>query len=204
MLKNENIIPMVDPNRDDKDLVARMLAGDERAFDTFVEQYYPRLYRFAHSRLGSDRDATQDIVQGTFEKVISKISTYRGEASLFTWMCTFCRFEIAAYWRQRGRRAPETAFAENSPAVRSALETLSALQEGPDAVLERKDLARMVRVVLDHLPIRYGNALEWKYLGDASVREIAARLELSPKAAESLLTRARRAFHDGFLAVAGG
>ena len=35
-------------------------------------------------------------------------------------------------------------------------------------------------------------------------REIAGRMKLSPKAAESLLTRARRAFHDGFLALAEG
>jgi len=56
--------------------------------------------------------------------------------------------------------------------------------------------------VLDYLPAHYGSALEWKYLDDLSVREIAARLGMGEKAAESLLTRARRAFRDAFTSVA--
>ena len=59
-------------------------------------------------------------------------------------------------------------------------------------------------MVLDHLPLRYGNALEWKYLKGKSVRQIAMRLGLSPKAAESLLGRARSAFRDGFAELGGG
>ena len=38
-------------------------------------------------------------------------------------------------------------------------------------------------------------------LEDLSVDDIAARLQCTPKAAESLLTRARDAFRDAFAAV---
>lgn len=58
-----------------------------------------------------------------------------------------------------------------------------------------------MQLVLDHLPPRYSHALEWKYLEDLSVHDIAARLQCTPKAAESLLTRARDAFRDAFAAV---
>lgn len=47
-----------------------------------------------------------------------------------------------------------------------------------------------------------GDAFEWKYIQGLSVKEIAIRLELSPKAAESILTRARLAFWNGFSEVA--
>jgi RNA polymerase sigma-70 factor (ECF subfamily) len=191
-------------NREDRELVARLVKGDEGAFDTFVDEYYPRLYRFAFPRLGSDPEATQDVVQGTFSKVVPKLGHYRGEAALFSWMCSFCRYEIAGYWRSRGRKSPEVELVEDSPELRSALETLAAVEAGPEEILEQKELARLVRVTLDFLPIRYGNALEWKYIRDMSVREVAARLELSHKAAESLLTRARQAFRDGFAAAIGG
>jgi RNA polymerase sigma-70 factor, ECF subfamily len=61
-----------------------------------------------------------------------------------------------------------------------------------------------VQVTLDHLPARYADVLEWKYIQGLSVDEIAHRLGVGYKAAESLLTRARQAFRDGFSLVAGG
>ena len=188
---------------EDRKLVARLVKGDERAFDFFVDEYYPRLYRFAYPRVGRDVDVAQDVVQNTFTNVVRKIGSFRGEAALFTWLCSFCRFEIAAYWKRKGRRAPEVELVENSSHARAALETLGALPEGTIAHFEREELARMVWAVLDHLPVHYGNALQWKYIQGFSVREIASRLGASPKAAESVLTRARQAFRDGFAAVAG-
>ena len=73
----------------------------------------------------------------------------------------------------------------------------------PAATVAREELSRLVQVVLDQLPPHYGNALEWKYLEGAPVKEIAERLQISAKAAESVLTRAREAFRDAFAAVAG-
>lgn len=189
--------------REDRKLAARLVNGDERAFDFFVDEYYPRLYRFVFPRVGRDGDVTQDVVQNTFTNVIRKIGSYRGEAALFTWLCTFCRYEIAAFWRQKGKRSSEIELVEDSPHARAALESLGAMPGGTVARYEREELARMVWAVLDHLPVRYGNALQWKYIQGFSVREIASRLGASPKAAESLLTRARQAFRDGFAVVAG-
>ena len=188
---------------EDRKLAKRLVKGDERAFDFFVDEYYPRLYRFAFSRIGRDADAAQEVVQNTFTNVIRKIDSYRGEAALFTWLCSFCRYEISAHWKQKGKRAPEIELIEDSPHARAALESLGAPFEGTAGRFEREELARAVWAVLDHLPVHYGNALRWKYIQGFSVREIAARLGASPKAAESLLTRARQAFRDGFTAVAG-
>ena len=70
-----------------------------------------------------------------------------------------------------------------------------------DAV-EQRELASLVQRVLDHLPAHYGSVLEWKYLDELPVRDIASRLNLSEKAAESLLTRARAAFRDAVDAIA--
>ena len=77
-------------------------------------------------------------------------------------------------------------------------------REAPDEGLRRRELARLVQVTLDCLPQRYGDALEWKYIQELPVTEIAGRLNVSPKAAESLLTRAREAFREGFRAVCAG
>jgi RNA polymerase sigma-70 factor (ECF subfamily) len=191
-------------NTDDRSLISRMLDGDERAFDTFVDELYPRLYRFAVSRLGGDPEAAQDVVQATFAKVIPKLSYYRGEAALFSWLCSFCRYEIAAYWRQQGKQRPEVALREESPELCAALESLAATEDGVESQTQRRELSRLVWATLDFLPRRYGNALRFKYIDGLPVREVGKRLDLSAKAAESLLTRARRAFRDEFTALVGG
>jgi RNA polymerase sigma factor (sigma-70 family) len=99
----------------------------------------------------------------------------------------------------------EAQLVEDSPGVRAALESLGGVSaDGPHEQLRRQELARLVRVTLDYLPDRYGDALEWKYIQELSVREIAARLRIGPKAAESLLTRARQAFRDAFAALHAG
>ena len=183
------------------ELVRRMLDGREHAFEEFFDGYFPGLFRFALSRMAGDEAAAEDVVQATMTAAIRKIGTYRGEAALFTWLCTICRHEIAAY--RLLRRAGQVALAEDDPAIAAALASLSA-DGGQEEAIARGETARLVHVVLDHLPPRYASALEWKYIDGLSVREIAVRLELTAKAAESLLTRAREAFREGFAILTRG
>jgi RNA polymerase sigma-70 factor (ECF subfamily) len=193
---------MTDTRDTDRALVARLLSGREEAFAEFFELMFPRVYRFALARLGEREDAAEDVAQVTLCQVVRRLETWRGEASLFTWVCTICRHEIEA-WR---RRHPDEAFvelAEDAPEVRAALESLYTLEpRRTQSAVEQRELASLVQRVLDHLPAHYGSVLEWKYLDELPVRDIATRLALSEKAAESLLTRARAAFRDAVIAIA--
>ena len=196
---------MSDLYEDDRALVRLMLARDEQAFDQFFQANAPGLYRFALARLDRDGDAAEEVAQATLSRAIGKLATYRGEAALFTWLCTFCRHEISAHYARRRRTAHEAPLVEEMRDVRAALESLGAAStDGPDERLRRQEVARLVQMTLDHLPGRYGDALEWKYIQELSVQEIAARSKVTPKAAESVLSRARAAFRDAFAAVHGG
>lgn len=179
------------------DLVRGMIAGDEDAFDRFFDAAYPVLYRFALARLGSDEDAAAEIAQAAICKAIGKLHTYRGEAALLTWLCTFCRHELYAWWRRHEGRVE---LLEDDPEIRAPLQSLQ-VTEGAESALDRARVASRVQRVLDHLPPHYAHALEWKYIDEISVHEIGARLGLGIKAAESLLTRARSAFRDAFRAT---
>ena len=79
---------------DDRQLVDRMLAGDERAFAAFFDEYFPRVYRFALPRVNRDLDLAKDVVQATLIKAVRGLGGFRGDAALFTWMCQICRREI--------------------------------------------------------------------------------------------------------------
>lgn len=183
----------------ERELVQRMLSGDERAFTEFFDGYFPGLFRFALARMGRDADAAEEVVQATLCAAIAKLKTFRGEAALFTWLCTFCRHEISAFYRRTGRNRAVVDLVEDDPEVAAALESLAAASDaGVEAAMRREDTARLVHLLLDRLPPRYAAALEWKYIEGLSVHEIAARFDLTAKAAESMLSRAREAFREGF------
>ena len=185
------------PYKDDRRLVRRMIKGDEMAFEEFSNAYIPVLYRFARRRLTRDQDLVADLVQTTLCKVIPKLASYRGEAALVTWLCTCLRNEINGYFRKTQRRPQDVAVADDYE-IPSEAALQPVLSENPERELLDSEHSRLVHEVLDALPPRYGRALEWKYIDRFSVNEIASRLDLSPKAAESLLTRARVAFRERY------
>jgi RNA polymerase sigma-70 factor (ECF subfamily) len=185
-------------------LVQTLLAGDEREFARFFADYYPRLFRFAFTRLNSDADTADEVAQRTLCRAVRKLHLYRAEASLFTWLCQICRHEIHDLLETRNRRDRRHISIDDDPDVRAALESLPAdRQHDPAGVATRTELLALVQLVLDYLPPRYADALEWKYVEDLGVQEIAQRLDLSVHAAESLLARARRSFREAWLTVTG-
>lgn len=186
--------------RQERALVRRMIDGDEAAFEEFSELYIPGLYRFATNRLHGDREVTADVVQSTLCKAIAKIASFRGEAALMTWLCACCRNEIAGHFRRQQRTSGHLDF----QVVEEAMPALLAEEqpESPESDVLRRETSHQVHVALDALPPHYGQALEWKYLENLSVKEIAGRLNLGVKAVESLLTRARQSFRDGYAKLA--
>jgi RNA polymerase sigma factor (sigma-70 family) len=186
----------LDTGTTNRTLVGRMLAGEEAAFEEFADTYLPALYRFALNRLDRDRELTREIVQSTVCKAIAKLGSFRGEAALMTWLCACCRAEIATHFRGKMRAPVQVELEDEVVAYETSLS--QAHPFGPEETLSRKENAELVHIALDQLPPHYGKALEWKYLDNLSVKEIAERLSLRPKAAESLLTRARQSFRDRY------
>ena len=182
----------------DRDLAARVARGEQAAFDAFFKEYFPRLFRFTLSRVNNDPDLAEEVVQRTMCIVVRKMGTYRGEALLFTWLCQICRNEQAAVFRQRKIEMIDVLPIEDHPAVQAALESMSATDDRPESAQRRDEIAHFVKTTLEHLPAKYAMALEMKYMQGCSVVEIGEKLGVGTKAAESILSRARAAFKDGF------
>ncbi len=173
----------------DLDLARRVVGKDKKAAEYFFDTYFSRLYRFVALRV--DRpDACEDVVQETMIKALRHLSTYRGEAALFTWLCQIGRNEVSNYFRRHGRKEEMLVSLDDNPDVRATLESIGE----PDSTIDTLATERIVQLTLDYLPDRYGQALEWKYLDGLSVDEIAGRMDLGVIAVQSLLARAREAF----------
>jgi RNA polymerase sigma-70 factor, ECF subfamily len=181
----------------DKKLVDRLRAGDRAAFDEFFLEYHPKLYRFALRRLQPDIHAAEDAAQSAICAAMRSLHTYRGEAALLTWLCTICRRQMTS-----SQSASHVQVQEDDPEVQAALEALlTSERDDPVSAVSAGELQNAVLTALDYLPSEYANVLEWKYVQELSVEQIAARIGRSFKATESLLTRARHAFREAFDAL---
>ncbi len=190
---------------EDKRLVKQLLAGEQRAFDRFFDENFSRLYRFALVRLYDDPDAAREVAQITLSKAVRKLHTYKGEASLFTWLCSICRNETSDWLARQGRYREHVVLTEDFAEIRAAVDSLeSPRQDSPEQSYRRIELLRLIQVALDNLPPRYGDVLEWKYIEGRSTREISERLDIGVEAAQSLLARARRAFAEAYSSLTGG
>lgn len=187
----------------DKQLAKRLLAGDERAFAQFFDEYFSRLYRFVLTRVSGDQDSAGEIVQAAMTKGLNNIHAYRGESALFTWLCVICRHEVSDWYRRNARHRRHLVLVEDRPEIQAAIDALNAPpQDRPAEEYLRSEAARLIHVALDSIPANYGNALEWKYIEGRSVKEIAGRLGVSTEAAQSLLARAKRAFREVYATLA--
>ena len=188
----------------DRAIAKKILQGDENAFRELFDSFFPRLYRFALVRLNGDQEEAREMVQQTFCKAFERLDSYRGEASLYGWMCQICRNTITDMGRRRQREYRRMPLLEEDSTIQGILETLAApAAEEPENTLWRQDMMRLIQATLDNLPGHYGDVLEWKYVDELSVKEIADHLGVGPKAAESLLTRARTAFREAIAAITG-
>ena len=176
-------------------LVARMQAGDQRAFDEFFNACAPRLAAFAARRSPLDPQSLEDLVQNTLIKAIRNLGSYRGEAALFTWTAGIALRELSDLLRKAARRPGHIGI--DDPSLQSILGGMRAPESRePIAELEAAGQRASIMSVLASMPENYARALEAKYGDGLSVEAIALELDLSVTAAQSLLARARQSFRD--------
>lgn len=182
-------------NSKDKEQVQAILHGDERDLKQFFNDYFPRVYRFAIDRVSGEPQAAKEVVQSTLAKVLQNLDKFRGDSSLFTWICSICNNEISDYKRKQARFS-ETISLQGSTLDLDAISHAEAgpAPDRPDEVYDRDQRTRSIHRTLDRLPANYGEVIEWKYVDGLSVEQIAERLGLGHSAAQSVLYRARMAF----------
>ena len=174
------------------------MRGDERAIREFMDIYFPRLYRFALMRMDDDHASAEDVVQQTLSIAARKMGTYRGEASLMTWLAQICRRELIRDLNKSARRNKSITLFDDEPLFEALMATLDTEDDTPVNLSERAELIDMVHSILDQLPGRNGDVLEWKYIDGLSIAEISERLNIGTEAVQSQLARARRAFRQAF------
>src|SRR5262245_32334758 len=89
-----------------------MRRGEQDAFNEFFDAYAARLGAFATRRSALDASAIEDVVQMTMINAMRGLGTFRGNSSLFTWLCQICRNHLADVRRKAARQPPVQSLEE--------------------------------------------------------------------------------------------
>ncbi len=132
---------------------------------------------------------------------LPKYDPQRSNGNIFPWLTGLARNEIQrVIARERSSTSLEALWAKMDEELRAIFARLES-EPLADEVLQREEIRVMVNATMSQLPPHYREALEAKYVDRRSVRDIATARSTSEKAVESLLTRARQAFRETFLAL---
>ncbi len=183
---------------------ARALQGDAEAVRRLAQAKLEPLYRFCFYRVGSNVHLCEEVVQETLLRAIRQLDRYqpdRCDNDILGWLTGLARNVIRSVLaRERAAVSLEAMWVrmdEQLQAIFGRLESQPLTHE----VLQREETRDLVNVTMSQLPPHYREALEQKYVTGRSVREIAGDRSVTEKSVESLLSRARRAFRDTFLAL---
>lgn len=192
-----------EPNRaQERALVDAILAGDRGALDAFHAETAEPLFRFVYYRLAGATADIDEVVQETYLSAMQSLHRFEGRSTLQTWLHGIAKHHIAGRRRQSSRERVADLLEELDPEIDRILTDLAS-ENLPDETLERAETEDLVGATLASLPVHYQEVLRAKYVDALSVSEIARRQASTPKAVESTLSRARRAFQKTFELLAG-
>jgi RNA polymerase sigma-70 factor, ECF subfamily len=155
------------PQNLDKDLVARSLRGDERAFRDLIERHHCVAYAVVRAIL-RDSDDVEDVMQMVYLKAYRGLGSFRGDARFSTWLYQIARREaldVAA----RPQRA--TTDIDETPVAAPA-------SDAPDALVHDRDTRDWVGRAMGELDEHYRTAIELRYMAEKSYEEIASLMGL--------------------------
>lgn len=171
-----------------------VLAGDERAWQVWYEESFGELSRYVGWRCGGRADFREEVLQEVWLTAVSRIRDFRpAQGSFLNWLRGISANVVRSQLRKQGRWSRAAIASDIQPQEPMA----------PEASLEEHERRMRVAVTLAALSERHEAVLRAKYLDGLAVQAIADQWRETPKAIESLLSRARKAFADEYTRLAG-
>jgi len=164
----------------DEELMLAVGKGDFSAFEQIVLRHQKSAWYTAY-RFLSDRTIAEDVAQEAFLKILDAAERYRPTAKFRTYLYGVVTRLCLDHARKK------------QPAYVDDLSAVSRPAPSPPDAAASQERDEAVRKALNTLPSNQRMAVVLRYYEGLSGREIAAAMEVSPKAVERLLARARTA-----------
>lgn len=169
----------------DQKILKRLLNKDEKALREFYDIHRIPLTQYLMRTL-SIQDA-EEVLQDAFIAFVESLRNFQGRSSLKTFLYSIAKRK--AIDKLRRKKFKRVLFSYFPDYVVDSLAKVFLKD-----TLDKKHLAQKIERVLEDLPNEYAQVLRLKYIEGYKVTDIAVKIQLSFKATESLLFRARKAF----------
>ncbi len=173
------------PAPSDEQVLERVRAGDTALFELLMRRHNQQLYRAARAIVRDDSEA-EDVVQQAYLLAFAHLDQFAGTARLSTWLTSIAVHEALGR-RRRAARAP-LALVECADEVADVSDDAS----GPEATLDRHELARLLERSIDALPEMYRTVLVLRDVQELDTAETATILGVSAETVRVRLFRARQ------------
>ena len=185
---------------DEKALVRRLLKMDEKAWEQFCGEFSRPLLEFVRLCFGCGREKAEEVVQMTFVRCVRSIRTFDpSRGRLLDWLKAVSKNEAHTVIRAERRNSVSVPLSSLPEHIADQILERIDRTPLPDTLAARGDIQLLIQETLMELNSRYREVLIMKYVNGLKVSEIAAELNVSEKAAESVLSRSRAAFRKVFL-----
>ena len=166
--------------------IKRILAGDSKAVIEFYKTYSPKILSYLSRKLPRLEDA-QEITNDVFLEAIDSLSMLRKEKSTVAWLYRIAHNKMVDFHR---KKKIKSILLSQVP----FLQIVAAEINQPEFQFEKNKIRDRIELTLHSLSQNYQKILRLHYEEEISVKELAKIFNLSFKATESLLFRARKSF----------
>jgi RNA polymerase sigma-70 factor (ECF subfamily) len=179
-------------NLSDAEIVQRISAGDQGAFELLMRRYNRPLYRAARSILKDDAEA-EDVLQDAYLLACRGLNKFRGESSLSTWLTRIVVNEAIARSRKAARRAEIIEIGSASQWGNDAAEVHmdEATMEQPEQAALRAEARRLIEKKIDALPDAFRSVFVLRALEEMTVEETAVCLDIPEATVRTRYFRAK-------------
>ena len=179
----------------DAELVARVQAGDKKAFDLLILKYQRKIMRLL-SRMIRDQSEIEDVAQEAFIKAYRALPQFRGDSAFYTWLYRIA-INTARNWLASNKRRPSTPSSyENEDG--ETFDELDNLTDNttPESELASRQIAQTVNKAIEDLPEDLRNAIVLREIEGMSYEDIAQSMNCPIGTVRSRIFRAREAIAE--------
>lgn len=182
------------PDELEADLIERLAARDERAFNVLVKTYGARVSSLVFRMLGNRAEA-EDLTQEVFVQVFKAIGSFRGDSKLSTWIyriaINLCKNRSKYLRVRRSGEQDELDSVVERVSFADARRANVAHVARPDEAMAGKQLERIVQEAIVQIDAVYRECLILRDIEELSYEEIEQITGLAAGTVKSRIFRAR-------------